>query len=270
MSTHARTPCPTRRWLVLATCVCVGACAGTPTPEPPDYLPTPNGELIFGRELAVPMVQIATDSAAPVPLIGAPGAVTPDSDLWIVNLDNLDAEPLTVRARANGSFSTQVAAREGNRIRLVSRNERQHSLPLDALYGAFDASAQRPSVSVMRLPPTELSCLAVQPAEEITRVVEAGESRSERFELTNRCGKAAQITDARLRFGDQGFSLATPPTSVPVNGTASLTVTLSGHDDAREHGDILLLDVRVGDQDGPLGRYALGVWSVSSSGSGND
>jgi len=269
MSTHALLRFCTRRWALLVACV--SACVGTPTPEPPDYLPTPNGGLIFGIPTVTPLSTEVDPSVrtVEVPLTGNAGAVAPNSELWIVNLDDPSATPLTVRARGNGSFSTKVDANMGDRLRLVSRSARQHSLPLDALYAdAVDSSTVKPMVSLIPLPPQGLDCLQIAPVAEITRIVESGKSHDDSFVLTNRCSAALEITNATLRFGDQGFALATPPESVPVNGSAKLTVKFAGHDDPSEHADILLLDVR--QADGAVGRYALGVWSLSSSGSGND
>jgi hypothetical protein len=270
MSTHALLRFCTHRWALLVACA--SACVGTPTPEPPDYLPTPNGGLIFGiptvTTLAEPHPDVRT---AEVPLTGNAGAVEPNSDLWIVNLDDQSAPPLVVRVRGNGSFSTKVDANMGDRLRLVSRSARQHSLPLDALYAdAVDSTTVTPMVSLIPLPPQGLDCLQVAPVAEITRVVASGKSLEDSFVLTNRCSAALEITNATLRFGDQGFSLATPPASVPVNGTAKLTVRFAGHDDPSERADILLLDVQQEGRGGAVGRYALGVWSLSSSGSGND
>lgn len=268
MVRHAYVTGRMRRWLALASAACVGACVGTPTPEPPDWLPTPDESIIFGREIA-PMV--ATTSAL-VPLHGGAGAVTPNSDLWIVNLDDENSAPSTVRARGNGSFSAMVDARQGDRIRLVSRTARQHSLPLDALYQSF---GQR-SVSVSRLPPESLACLELEPAAgDITRVVAADESSSQSFTLRNRCSDSVLIDRASLRFGDQGFTLARPPESIPANGEVALSVIFAGHVDPSEHADIVLLDVSTVAQDSSQGgttrgRYALGVWSVSATGSGND
>jgi hypothetical protein len=265
MPTHVRKRFCTRRWLLLAACA--SACVGTPTPEPPDNLPSPDADRIFGISVAETLSDPRVATAA-VPLAGQPGAVPANSDLWIVDLDDPSAAPLTVRARADGSFSTKVAANMGDRLRLVVRSAGQHSLPLDALYAeASDSSTVTPMVSVIPLPPQGVDCLQVEPVAEITRVVRSGQSQDDSFVLTNRCDVALQITGGALRFGDQGFSLATPPESVPVNGSARLTVTFEGHDDAREHADIVLFDVHA---DGRVGRYALGVWSLSSSGSGND
>lgn len=269
MPTHADTRFCTRSWLLLAACA--SACVGTPTPEPPDNLPSPDAGRIFGTsviELNTPAV-----ASTAVPLSGDAGAVAPGADLWIVNLDDPSAEPITLRPRADGGFSTKLSANMGDRLRLVSRSARKHSLPLDAVFSnGADSSNVKPMVSIIALPPQELGCVELTPANEITRVVQAGKARDESFVLTNRCNSAVQITNASLRFGDAGFSLATPPESVPANSSASFTITFDGHDDQREHADILLLDVSASGRNAQLGsgRYALGVWSVSSSGSGND
>jgi hypothetical protein len=263
MPNHARPRSWHPRWALLAACA--SACVGTPTPEPPDYapelLPTPDGGLIFATDARI---EVATLNDPPsAPLSGQRDAVVPDSRVWIVNLDDLTSLPLEVRARANGSFSAMVQARPGDRLRIVSRTDTRHSLPLDAEF----VEAEPGMVRIVALPPTELPCLQVSPPREIVRTLEPGQSLEERFELRNRCSEPVQIEDARLRFGDQGFSLADAPETIAPNQRASLTVSLDGHADATERADIVLLDVRSG---GERGRYALGVWSVSATGSGND
>jgi len=252
------------RWALLAACA--SACVGTPTPEPPDgfpvpeLLPTPGGDMIFARE-SIDVVSFSDPPSAP--LVGGPGSVTPNSRVWIVNLDNAASVPLEIRARADGSFGTMVRGTPGERLRIVSRLDSQHSLPLDAQF----MQTENRMLRVVALPAPELSCLQITPVAEITRVVADGQSTNERFELVNRCDQPVSIDEARLRFGDQGFRLTAPPESIPVDGRASLEVSFDGHDDAREHADIVLLDVTSGTD---TGRYALGVWSVSTTGSGND
>ncbi|MEY4511109.1 MAG: hypothetical protein RLZZ450_3231 [Pseudomonadota bacterium] len=269
MPTHALKCFCTRRWLLLA--VWAGACVGTPTPEPPDNLPSPDAGRIFGTSVIDVLANPEIASTA-VPLAGGAGAVAPGADLWIVNLDDPSAAPITLRPRADGGFSTKLTANMGDRLRLISRSARRHSLPLDAVFAnGADSSDVNPMVSIVALPPQELSCVELAPRDEITRVVATGKTQEQSFVLTNRCNGTVQITNASLRFGDTGFSLATPPQSVPQNRSASLTITFEGHDDERERADILLLDVSLSGQNAQAGgRYALGVWSVSSSGSGND
>jgi hypothetical protein len=269
MPTLALTRFCSRRWLLLAAWA--SACVGTPTSEPPDSLPSPDAGRIFGTSVVDVLSNPEVASTA-VPLAGGAGAVAPGADLWIVNLDDPSAAPITLRPRADGGFSTKLSANMGDRLRLVSRTARQHSLPLDAVFAnGADSSNVNPMVSIIALPPQELDCVQLAPPDEITRVVQPGKAQDQSFVLTNRCSSAVQITNASLRFGDTGFSLATPPRSVPANSSASLTITFEGHDDERERADILLLDLSVSGQNSQAGgRYALGVWSVSSSGSGND
>ncbi|HEY6882144.1 MAG TPA: hypothetical protein VI299_29140, partial [Polyangiales bacterium] len=112
--------------------------------------------------------------------------------------------------------------------------------------------------------PTALSCLDIEPADEINVVVTGEVTRH--FTLTSRCDEPVRIDRAQLRFGEQSFALDAP-TSLAAHGTAELKVRFRGHDDAQAKADIVLLDVSSGSQSG---RYALGIWSVSAASMGSD
>ncbi|HEX5655626.1 MAG TPA: hypothetical protein VFX59_00455 [Polyangiales bacterium] len=251
MPTHAPRPTVCIRWF-LATCL--GACVGTPTPEPPDNLPRPDDWKIFGGSVPLATTTDVRELVSPIPFAGSVGSVAPNSELWVVNLDRAEVSPLTVIADAQGGFTGMLSAQLNDRVRLVSRTDSQHSLPLDA----YVITGMNNQAQLAQLPSTELSCLRVTPAEELTAVV--GNDVTRRFTLTSTCSEPISL-DARLRFGDAGFAIDAP-TSLPANGRAEITVRITGHDDPREHADILLLDVESGAN---RGRYALGVWSVAAS-----
>jgi hypothetical protein len=250
MPTHAPRPTVSRRW-ILATCL--GACVGTPTPEPPDNLPRPNESLIFGPR--VTSEHYPTDAALPpIPIAGGAGSVTPDSELWVVNLDRAELEPATLRATPTGAFSGEVRGQANDRVRLVSRTDNQHSLPLDAHVLPIEGG----EFALAQLPFEGLSCLTVTPEDELTTIV-SNQDTTRHFTLSNACSEPVAL-QVRLRFGDAGFTLAAP-TSLAAAAQASITVHITGHEDTREHADILLLDVQAGAQ---RGRYALGLWSVAA------
>ncbi|MET0284579.1 MAG: hypothetical protein ABW352_08925 [Polyangiales bacterium] len=222
---------------------------GTPTPEPPDTLPRPDENLIFGGAESVRTL----DNATLIPVDGPAMSVAANSELWIVNLDDADVAPRTLRAEANGSFEGTITGQVGDRIRIVTRTDSRHSLPLDGRVGTSVSG-----LGISQLPFEGLDCLTIEPAD-LTALVD-GKDTSKRFNVRSRCSEPVTL-NAELRFGDAGFALDTPAT-VAANGRAAITVNITRHDDAREHADIVLLDVESGSQ---RGRYALGIWSVATS-----
>jgi hypothetical protein len=249
MPTHAHRPTVSIRW-ILATCL--SACVGTPTPEPPDNLPRPDDSKIFGPLQAREFVTAIDAVARDIPIVGDPRSVTPDTDVWVVNLDRA-GPAVTTRAKLDGSFRIAVVGAPNDRVRIVSRTDTRHSLPLDA--HVIDGND---GVAVAQLPPGGLPCLTIS-NDELSTVV-SGKDVSSRFTLVSACSEPISIS-ARLRFGDTGFAIDAP-TSVPANGEASITVRITAHDDPREHADVVLLDVESGSRSG---EYALGVWSVAAS-----
>lgn len=258
MPTHAPRPAVCIRW-ILATCL--GACVGTPTPEPPDFLPRPDQTRIFGPRLMTVDNTAQPESIVSIAVVGNAGAVMPDSELWVVNLDNPGVAPITVRARVDGSFRGTLQGSPSDRVRMVTRTDTQHSLPLDARVVRVDAS----QVGLAQLPFEGLPCLTITPEDELTEVVSDGEQATRRFALQSRCDEPVALT-AQLRFGDVGFTLEAPA-SVPADGEAAISVRISGHEDPREHADVVLLEVESGTR---RGRYALGVWSIAASSLGNE
>lgn len=245
-----------RRWFALASWASIGtACAGTPTPEPPDHLPRPDPGPF--REIAVDAWAATLPAPFLVPLDARPGTVQGDTDLWIVNLDDPDNEPITLRANDDGSFATDIVGRPGERVRLVSRTTTRHSLPLDLIVAGSSVAEAFLARSTGGVVP----CLAIEPPEEIAAAVSAGSALTRRFALQNDCDEPVMITGLGLRLGDQGFSLTDPPPEVPAGGRAEIAVRFEGHSSRSEQTDIVLLNVVAGSMGG---RYALGVWSSSS------
>jgi hypothetical protein len=249
MPTHAHRPTVCPRW-ILATCL--SACVGTPTPEPPDNLPRPDESKIFGPLIMLNFEGAIDTVSRVIPVVGDPRAVAPNTDVWVVNLDG-SGPAVTMPSKSDGSFRATVFAAPNNRVRIVSRTDSQHSLPLDAHVISVDGEP-----ALAQLPAGGLPCLTITP-DELDNVV-SGKDLSRRFTLESACDEPITVS-ARLRFGDAGFALDAP-TTVPANGTAAITVEVTAHDDAREHADIVLLDVA---SRSITGQYALGVWSVAAS-----
>jgi hypothetical protein len=241
---------------IALTSLCA-ACVGTPTPEPPDYDPLPRPDAGgFMTTVRVLMPEVV-DSALPpvmVPLTALPGTVAPESEVWLINLDEPSTSPLTLRADARGGFATIVTGRIGQRVRLLYRTARDHSLPLDLEITGNPMSA---AIGPMR-ESAALPCLTITPPDEITRVVGEDGNMRGTFALSNSCAEPVTLERAELRFGDVGFRLTTPPDSVPANGRAELTVLFPANTDASERTDIVLLEAASG---GARSRYALGVWA---------
>ena len=236
-----------RNWLWLVACA--GACTGTPTPEPPDNLPAPDPTRIF---TAMATVSTPVNPPQICELSGKPGAVPAGSSLWVVDLDDPGAPAVTLQADASGAFEGQIAAQVGDRVRLVVRSERQHSLPLDGVCkDGMDKLA-------LEAPPDQtFACLELTPSD-LTELLAAGEVAQAGFTLTNHCDAAIQIVSAELRFGDQGVAISDSPSTIPVDGTAELGVTLMG--DGTTRTDIVLLGLASGTS---KARYALGAWTVA-------
>jgi hypothetical protein len=255
------TPSLTRRltcWLLLAHCAT--ACsegsspsAGSPTPEPPDHLPTPDFAITASE---VDTLSDPREPVPPIPLSGPAGSVQGDTDVWIVNLDR-PLPPERVRAAANGSFTiTLTNLHLGDRVRVVSRSATRHSLPFDFRVQGSPTQGMLVPVSAARL-----SCLSVIPQDDLTVVVPSVGEVTRALVIDNACGAPLRVVAAGLRFGDQGIRLAPAGATLAV-GRSELAIGFDGHALPSERADIVLLDVASATGQG---RYAIGVYSVSSA-----
>jgi hypothetical protein len=233
-----------KRFVLGLVALCSGAaCTGTPTPDPPDFLPTPNGMLIL-----VGVAVEANPASVDVPIEGMPGAVERGSDVWVVNLDDQAVEPERVHSGTDGSFLVSIEGKAGDRLRLVSRTADRHSRPFD-----LEVVQAGELLGVRPLMDTSLACLEVTPPDELSIADESG------FVIHNGCTAAVKVTRAALRLGDQGFALGASEPTIAVGAELRLDVSVSGgNEDADELADILLLDVQNGTK---VGRYALGLWN---------
>lgn len=237
------------RVFALVACGVLGGCGGTPTADPPDFLPTPSaGRIGVGPEV-LPTGGPSTEGLGPIQLVGGEGAVDGQAELWIVNLDRLTEDPQVIRPRADGSFSAEVEGNLGDRVRLVSRTEDRHSLPLD-----LEVVRSAEVAALAALQDQGLACLKVAPAQELDLGSEP--TREASFTLDNTCDADIVIERAALRFEEADLVLAAP--SVVARG-AQVDINLR-LDKAlsEERWDIVLLDVSAA---GEEGRYALSVWA---------
>ena len=259
MSTCSRNRLWQHAQQLLLSSLCA-ACVGTPTPEPPDYVPEYNPLAApsaggFRPEVRVLVTEVdASASNMPIPVRADPGTVPGSSEVTLTNLDDLDSRPITVRAAADGSFATMITGRIGQRVRIVYRTTEKHSLPLDLeISGTPMFTALRP-VATREM----LECVSITPSDELSVSVEQGASTGS-FTIDNRCAEPVRLDRAELRFGDQGFRLTAPPGSVDANRSVKLDVLFPTLRDANERADIVLLELSTS---AGAARYALGVWSV--------
>lgn len=229
--------------LALATCV------GTPLPEPPDELPKPD----FGR-FARDAVLPTNFPAQPVLTLSAgPGAVQPNSEVWIINLDSA-APPVQARADATGGFTASALPALGSeRVRVIARSERQHSAPLDLQTVMLEAD--NPQLDAAPLAADSLRCLAIAPEATLSLRSARGTLR-----LDNQCEVALDLTRVALRFGDQGFSLSSPPARLEAGQQVTLTVQDERARAPSERLEIVLIDAAA--SDGRSARYAIDVFSA--------
>jgi len=228
---------------------------GTPTPEPPDLLPRPDIRLVFpGSQPNEDMPE------APIEVNAQAGSVAPSSDVWITNLDDAQRRgPQVVTASLSGSFAARVdAARVGDRIRFVVRLGTRHSLPQD-----LTVISSGPSRTLAARPPEALPCLTISPSEELTLLPRFDADAEAQFMLENGCTEAVTVERAAVRVGDGGFAYSAPQ-SIPAGERAAIEVVSTASVE-RLRGDVLLLDVAT---PSARGRYALGLWSISSDTSG--
>jgi len=226
------------------------ACVGTPLPEPPDELPTPDFA-DFGRDSVTPV----SFPERPTVQIGAagPGSVQAGSRAWFINLDTDDA-PTQVSADAQGGLNVPpIPALPGERIRLISRTERQHSAPLDFEVVPAEVVGVPPQAGP--LSPSGLSCLRVTPAPTLVLRGSQGVLR-----LENGCGSALTFSRVALRFADQGLTLASPPAGLAAGAAVSVSIRDAQGPGASERLDIVLIDAQAAD--GRTGRVAIDVFSA--------
>jgi hypothetical protein len=238
-------------------------CLGTPTPDPPDGDPqdagppsTPDDDLLPAPDASristsAPEITVeggpVPQTVPPVTLLGAAGTVQAGLDVWVVNLDDSDVSPSTVSAARDGSFSVDIQAAPGDRVRLVARSRTRHSRPLD--YITVQGQGR---VSLSPLSPVASACLRITPAEELVLAA----SSQAAFALENTCDVEVLVTAAALRVAEEGFVLTAAP-RIPARATASLGVRFDGSA-PEEVGDVILLDVS---EQGTERRLLLGVWA---------
>jgi hypothetical protein len=226
------------------------SCAGTPLPEPPDELPAPDYENFLAIDSGVMVVSTGESS---VTFDGGDQTVQPNTRVWIVNLDR-DTPPSQVNANARGGFSAPaIRAEAGDRIRLLSRTDRQHSAPLDLI--ATPAELANGPLHVAPLPASDLSCLRITPAPTLTLSAADGALR-----LENGCDSEVELTRVALRFGDQGFDLSRAPARLAVGQRTTLNIRDTQAPGDTERIEIVLIDAA--SAAGRSGHFAIDVFSA--------
>lgn len=226
------------------------SCVGTPLPEPPDELPAPDYGKFWARDANV---MVASAGESTVMFNGGGGTVLPNTRVWIVNLDR-DVLPTQVHADAQGGFSSSmVRAEAGDRLRVLSRTERQHSAPLDLI--VTPAEVANGPLYIAPQPASDLSCLRITPVATLTLSGAEGALR-----LENACDDEVELTRVALRFGDQGFELATAPARLAVGQRTTLNIRDSQAAGDAERLEIVLIDAH--SAAGQDGRFAVDVFSA--------
>jgi len=225
------------------------ACAGTPLPEPPDELPKPD----FGSFVRDVVTLAGLPDRPPLLLSAGPGAVQANTPVWIINLDSSDA-PVQVASDSVGGFrAPPVPASASDRVRVLSRTERQHSAPLDLRTIMADVSDA--PLEAAPLPESGLSCFSVTPSPTLVLRKSQGTLR-----LDNACGVTVDLTRVALRFGDQNLALSAAPARLSAGQQVELDLADSQGPGASERLEIVLIDVQAAD--GRSGRYAIDVFSA--------
>lgn len=221
---------------------------GTPLPEPPDGLPRPTWNGFSGPESTD---AVAAQGLFMVVLGGNDILVKPNSQVWVINLDQPRVPPAVVMARDDGRFVLPIDAADNDRLRVLARTETEHSPPLDlvaiAPKGMMPARA-RPGGTIA------LDCLKRSAAETLVF-----EGNTGRLELDNQCPAPVTITNAALRLGDRGIALGEVPASIAPGEQVTLTFTDSMGPGTVERLDVLLLEL---DSGNPLShKYAIDLFT---------
>ncbi len=190
------------RFAVCLTAVLLAGCGPqviSPKPEPP------------GNGIELGSVQ-THDSLGPGPKLvaGAPGAAKPaGAILRVFNLDSTD-DPVDGVIEADGSFSLEVVADEGNELRLQMVNGSERFEPLDVVVGPSDTS---PTLALHALG----DCLTLKPKAEIDTAVQQS------VVVTNGCSAPVTIAQPTLRRPTSGLTVGTGAQLAP-NESVSVTV----------------------------------------------
>lgn len=200
--------------LPLAALGC-GPQGATPVPQPP--------EAIAADAVSLPEV---VDLSNRVTLLGAPGATEPG---WIVRATNLDDTQPSVATSASpsGSFSLQLAAEDGDQLRLQVVNDAGRSPPTDLNYD--DQQLQ---------PVVRLECLQIEPGLALTVT-----SAPATLRFRNECGAPVTLANWRWRLGLPDFTVGSS-SAVTMASEDSFEQTLAFvRSGSGQREDVLLVDV---------------------------
>jgi hypothetical protein len=191
--------------LRLVLLLILGACTGSPVPEPPNLAPP-----------ALDRVSSMPSSSGSSILTGAAGAAEPGTFLWAANLETADA-PVTTPVAADGSFMLSVSFRDGDELRLQVRDtEDGRSRPVDVTTPDI-AEVVRPLAG----------CLTIEPPLELDfGTTPTGTPVTETLAIDNACGDTVTIAMVRSRSGSTSFATATTtPIDVADGASASIEVS---------------------------------------------
>lgn len=198
---------PTLFLMLLAALPLDAGCVGTAVPQPPNQDPIDPSGLEARPELV---------EANVVEYQGAPGSVPDNAQVWLVNLEGIEPQSVSI-AGDDGSFLVSTPAMDGDVVRLSYRTEEGHSAPLDLT---------SPGI----VPVSRPACL------ELSLDLTVGASRSAVLAIESRCGDDVVLTAFTFRRGTTALSVDAPSTvTLPPDARFELPVSAAGSDPLEDH-----------------------------------
>lgn len=220
-----------------------GPQVATPLPEPPS---------IDGGKIGLDDIGAVTalSEPHPLPIAGAPGAVTGGSIVRVLNLDEANAA-VSAQADADGAFEITVMVSDGDELRFQAVQNGERSEPVDFIHGSITGpDALTPSP---RHP-----CVVLQPGLEL-RYDELGPLP---LRVLNDCAEPLSLGAPRFRLDDGEFALDSElPLVVPPSSEATLDISLLELPPPLRE-DVLFIDSSVG---GETIRYPIGLYAPDAA-----
>lgn len=207
--------------LIAASMLCAcGPEGASPMPEPPAL---EIGDV--GPSDVYPLV-----SPNPVTFEGAPGAATNATLLRVTDLDGT-APVVVTTVRPDGSFSISLAVNPNDELRFQAVSDTARGAPVDVTY-----VANPPAL----VPVVRPACVELDPGYELDFPAASGKA----IGIVNHCAAAIALgtPTTRLALGD--FVVTAAAASIPVGGTANLTVAFAPTG-AGQREDVLFLPIDV-------------------------
>jgi hypothetical protein len=218
-------------------CLPLGGCGNewtaTPLPEPPAL----DGQRIHRPD------GIST-LTGDVTIVGDARSASPGATVRVTNLETTD-EPATATVAADGSFTVEVPATDGDELRIDAVSRDGRSEPIDVILGE------------QLTPSPRHTCVTLSPAD----TLEFSESTAETLVVRNRCDSELSLEAPRSRLSLPYFTLETElPMTLAESETGALDFAYSD-DDAAEREDVFFVDIDVG---GEVIRYPVTLYAPAA------